>query len=341
MLRLICSILVCVLMMGCEDPESPDSQFSPTEISLSEVPDRELMELSTTGLVFTDAAGNEWVAPKGTWTDGASVPRLALAVTDGRFDRAFLKAAVVHDAYCQEFNEHRCPDQYRRLPWQSVHRMFYEACVAGDTPKMKAKLMFAAVWLFGPRWDDPDSSLDQVPDEVLLAGLRDCQNWIDGSDPTPLEIESWITKKEPAVIAISRLESTGISLLEAGSLDESGTTLKESEALLNQALKEAPDDLMLLSLKGYHHRNEAIRYKELKMDHKVKVELDSAVSSYQKVIRIEPEDVGALNNISDALIMNNKLDLAEDYIEKTLNIEPDHPEALKDLKQIQTLRHPE
>ena len=37
-------------------------------------------------------------------------------------------------------------------PWPEVHRMFYEGLLVGGTPVARAQLMYAAVWLGGPRW---------------------------------------------------------------------------------------------------------------------------------------------------------------------------------------------
>ena len=122
-----------------------------------------------------------------------SVPRLALPVTGGRFEEEFLKAAVLHDAYASDDNRERCPDQYHKRPWKDVHRMFYEACIAGGTSKTKATIMFAAVWLAGDRWDEPASmSLDQVSDEALQAEFEMCKEWIEQNDPTIQEVEAML-----------------------------------------------------------------------------------------------------------------------------------------------------
>ncbi len=192
--------LIVSLVGGCsDDPPDPldppsDSAFTPTEITIKEVGEgSNLMELVDDKLAFVDAADLEWIAPKGALTDGASVPRLALPVTDGRFEEEFLKAAVLHDAYASDDNRERCPDQYHQRPWKDVHRMFYEACIAGGTSKTKATIMFAAVWLAGPRWDEPASmSLDQVSDEALQAEFKMCKEWIEQNDPTIQEVEAML-----------------------------------------------------------------------------------------------------------------------------------------------------
>ena len=172
-------VAVCtVAAVSCSrDPKL--SAFNPSKIAIEEVTGSGFKRLLNDSLVFVDSKGVEWVAPKGTWTDGASVPRAVLWVTDGRFSEEFLKAAVVHDAYSQEENETRCPDQYQSRPWRQVHRMFYEAMLADGTPKKRAILMYTVVRLFGPKWnadlgaaaettarelsfDDLESALDRV-----------------------------------------------------------------------------------------------------------------------------------------------------------------------------------
>jgi len=75
----------------CQKKQSPQlltndgAGLAPKEITLREVPDSDLKELVDNNLVFVDKMGTEWIAPKGTVADGASVPRLALWITDGRF----------------------------------------------------------------------------------------------------------------------------------------------------------------------------------------------------------------------------------------------------------------
>lgn len=198
--------LAALLMWRCTGEEPPPGGkarpgFTPEAVTLREIPQSALKELADEQLVFVDSAGLEWVAPKGALTDGASVPRLALWVTDGRFNSQFLKAAVIHDAYCQAENESRCPDQYKTRPWKAVHRMFYEACLAGGTPPAKARLMFAAVWLGGPRWNDPARSLDRVPDEALIAEFEACRKWMEENDPGIAEVEAWMEKHEEKLLA--------------------------------------------------------------------------------------------------------------------------------------------
>lgn len=183
----------------------PQSAFTPGAISLQEVPEENAFELIDEHLVFVDAAGTDWVAPQGTLTDGASVPSVGLAITNGRFEATFLKAAIVHDAWCQEFNEHRCPDQYRTRSWQDVHRMFHEACLAGGTPAALANTMYVAVWLFGPRWDDPGSDLDTVATEARMETFEACYTWSKQAPRSLEELDRWVIDRETVLRTERRL----------------------------------------------------------------------------------------------------------------------------------------
>ncbi len=197
-------VISCAVIAGCTEPNEEAAAetttvFMPEAVTLREDPGSELKELVDEQLVFIDSKGTEWVAPMGTLTDGASVPRLALAITDGRFDKEFLKAAIVHDAYSQSDNASRTPDQYQQRPWKAVHRMFYEAALAGGTSPEKARLMFAAIWLAGPRWNDPEGDLSEVPDEVLQEEFERCQEWMEENDPSIDEVVEWMEKNEAAL----------------------------------------------------------------------------------------------------------------------------------------------
>lgn len=93
-------------------------------------------------LRFKDAAGVVWEAKAGLVTDGASIPGIFQPLVGSPFEPAFVKAAIVHDHYC---------DRHVR-PWRETHRVFYEGLVAQGVPIPKAKTMYFAVVLGGPKW---------------------------------------------------------------------------------------------------------------------------------------------------------------------------------------------
>jgi hypothetical protein len=96
-----------------------------------------------TPLVFHQTAvDTPWTAPAGTLTDGASIPEVFWSVIGGPFEGKYRDAAVNHDYEC-------CVKMHA---WQSVHRMFYAGMRANGEEAWLAKLMYFAVYFFGPRW---------------------------------------------------------------------------------------------------------------------------------------------------------------------------------------------
>jgi hypothetical protein len=90
---------------------------------------------------FVDPNGTTWDVPAGYLTDGASVPS-ALWALYPPFTGAYRQAAVIHDYYCD--SEERS--------WQDTHKVFYNAMRAADVDEQTAKILYGAVYLFGPRW---------------------------------------------------------------------------------------------------------------------------------------------------------------------------------------------
>jgi hypothetical protein len=95
-----------------------------------------------TPLRFTDSSKVVWEANAGLPTDGASIPGLFQPFIGSPFDTKFIKAAVVHDHYC--LNHVR--------PWRQTHKVFYEGLIAEGVSLGKAKTMYFAVFLGGPKW---------------------------------------------------------------------------------------------------------------------------------------------------------------------------------------------
>jgi hypothetical protein len=94
---------------------------------------------------YIDPSGTTWTAPANSTIDGASIPQIFWSIIGGPFEGEYRDASIVHDTEC-ESHKHR---------WQDVHRMFYMASRAGGAGLFKAKIMFAAVYYFGPRWVVP------------------------------------------------------------------------------------------------------------------------------------------------------------------------------------------
>ena len=131
-------------------------------------------------LTFVDPRGRVWVAPERTLTDGASIPPIFVSIVGDPTSPSFINAAAVHDAYCGVGNETGV--NFHNGTWEDVHKMFYDGLVAGGTPEGTAKVMFAAVWLGGPRWDTL-RHLDHVPTPRLQQAMRATAAFIERDDP--------------------------------------------------------------------------------------------------------------------------------------------------------------
>ena len=90
---------------------------------------------------YVDPSGQEWNVPNGYKTDGASVPA-ALWALYPPFTGAYRSAAVIHDYYCDTMER----------SWEDTHKVFYFAMRAAHVDEKTAKIMYGAVYLFGPRW---------------------------------------------------------------------------------------------------------------------------------------------------------------------------------------------
>ena len=95
---------------------------------------------------FTDPNGKLWTAPVGMVTEGASMPQAFWSIIGGPFEDKYREASVIHDRYCDDKTE----------PWEKVHLVFYQGMRARGVGSIKAKIMYAAVYNFGPRWISPN-----------------------------------------------------------------------------------------------------------------------------------------------------------------------------------------
>ncbi|SMO97383.1 Protein of unknown function [Thalassovita litoralis] len=153
-------------------------------------------------LEFVDASEDHWIAPPETLTDGASIPKIFHTVLGNPTAPQFAGAAAVHDAYCGIGNE--SGPNYHAKPWPEVHRMFYDALRVGGTPERRAQVMFAAVWLGGPRWGRFDRGWNDVAAGEKQAILQRAQQMIAAGHPTLDDLIGFLTDQEAAAVAASK-----------------------------------------------------------------------------------------------------------------------------------------
>ncbi len=91
---------------------------------------------------YQDPRGRLWTATKGSIVNGASIPEVFWPVVGTPLIGKYRDASIVHDEACVRRSEDS----------RDVHRMFYEACRCSGVPDPQAKLLYAAVYHFGPAW---------------------------------------------------------------------------------------------------------------------------------------------------------------------------------------------
>ncbi len=200
--------VLMVFVAGCDvptvalpTPSRSDWGRFEGEVVASWDADGRLMTLRD-DFAYIDPTGKRWLAPAGTVVDGASIPRLFWTVIGSPFSGRYRNASVVHDIECDEMRE----------PWEDVHRMFYEACRAGGVEEAQAKVMYYAVYHFGPRWElIAENVVEQMigADGQLLEREVTVQHVvrIDPPPPTPEELEqvrAYIVEDDPEPEALER-----------------------------------------------------------------------------------------------------------------------------------------
>jgi hypothetical protein len=146
------------------------------------LPDGRLMCLLEP-LVFHQGSDGDWTAPAKTLTDGASIPQVFWALIGGPFEGKYRDAAVCHDFQC-------C---VKTRPWQLVHRMFFDAMMANGEALWRAKLMYFAVYFFGPRWP----SSERRPDRGFTEGdIARAAHWFKRSPNISLESIEGLTRQK-------------------------------------------------------------------------------------------------------------------------------------------------
>lgn len=93
-------------------------------------------------LTYVAESGERWLVETGAIVDGASIPRVFWSLIGGPFEGKYRNASIIHDRFCD----------LRNRSWDATHRMFYAAMRCSEVGIFKAKVMFYAVYRFGPRW---------------------------------------------------------------------------------------------------------------------------------------------------------------------------------------------
>lgn len=179
----------------CDGPSNPLCLFINAPVLLGaqtfSVPTRNAQFFKTQAAVeFVDNQQRKWIAPPLTLTDGASIPKVFVPIVGDPRSKEFLGAATLHDAYCGIGNEELPTYQARR--WQDVHRMFFDTLIVGGTDGTTAKIMFAAVYLAGPRWRNPRRDISHVPPSIQQAAMKQAKRFIEREDPDLNSLQKYL-----------------------------------------------------------------------------------------------------------------------------------------------------
>jgi Protein of unknown function (DUF1353) len=139
-----------------------------------------------------------WVAPKDARGDGASIPRIFHSIVGSPLTGKYRDASIIHDWYCST----------RTRTWETVHRVFFNAMVCSDVPMRKAKLMYAAVRYFGPKWSDMDVRNTNVLRDLKIKDYKMIDRSIgheieDCSGKPPLKPKNWKSDEDFVPFAIT------------------------------------------------------------------------------------------------------------------------------------------
>lgn len=151
MVRLFFIALLCCLALGCgpTGPSAPSASV-PSAAALGQFEGEVVAVWDADGrnmtlrqdFAYIDGQGRRWLAPANSVVNGASIPQGFWSVIGGPFEGRYRNASVIHDVGCHDMN----------AAWEDVHQMFYEACLCGGVDETQAKMMYYAVYHFGPRW---------------------------------------------------------------------------------------------------------------------------------------------------------------------------------------------
>lgn len=192
---------------GCYFRNSP-VKLQPKQVEIAGRP--YVFHPTARSLEFVDGAGRDWVAPTGTLTDGASIPQIFVPIVGNPRSREFANAAAMHDAWCGIGNEDG--PVYHKATWQEVHRMFYDSLIVGGTDDIRAKVMFAAVWLGGPRWSPisraPDTRLERLPQDLRRDGMRRAKAYIEKENPPMWRLLPYLNQIEREMFAAVNREGS-------------------------------------------------------------------------------------------------------------------------------------
>lgn len=186
-------MLGLLFLVGCTNPNRPSPTTAATRLVPGHFGDCTApidLRLEADGrkarllseVTYIDPAGVTWLAPKDWVIDGASIPRPFWSIIGAPWEGKYRFASVVHDVAC---------DQKQRR-WDDAARMFYQAMRCSGVQESKAKVMYFAVYKFGPHWPSPGAPKFRggPPRPPTDEDVRRVRQFVDKANPTLEQIEA-------------------------------------------------------------------------------------------------------------------------------------------------------
>ncbi len=171
---------------------------------------------------FIDGGGRTWTAPKGIHLDGASIPSFFWPIVGEPWGEGYREASAIHDHFCRT----------KSRPWKDVHRAFYEAMLLNNVSSTTAKIMYYAVYRFGPRWTDTKKNFEAClakfyPDAPSM-DIADATTFGSCFGPVPQSVQlTWSPKI---------YENEAKELIEE--ISERDLSLEQIENISNENIRE-------------------------------------------------------------------------------------------------------
>jgi hypothetical protein len=140
--------------------------------------------------------------------DGASIPQEVWTWIGAPFTGKYRNASIVHDVAC----ERKVQSHY------AVHRMFFDACLAGGVPESDAKRLYYAIARYGPKWEvqmrtvmmtgsGPDEE-DTEPQSVRMPVTVSIPSQVP-TDEDLMRMTEFFSTNNPSAAEIEELAASG------------------------------------------------------------------------------------------------------------------------------------
>jgi hypothetical protein len=176
---------------------------------------------------FDSIQGLGFAAPKGTITDGASIPQFLIPLIGDRYSKEFSRAATIHDWYV-----HRVGLNDGEYSYFKIQRMFYHALLDSNVDPFKAKAMYLAVLVGANKYKLRVDTPPQECEVVEANCLRNYDDVLDAKEKIGLSSGYSIDGVEERVAASIQSQSfEEINPLDLNAIEEYAKRVREDLGL--------------------------------------------------------------------------------------------------------------